>query len=97
MEVTVPQRAALTAMFERWNALSSMGSSRRTSFFVDGDGNFHPKVTINGVKPKVSDEVARLALSRDTDGHRDYDFDTIAWKLRENPELLGDTNTPQRK
>ncbi len=87
MEVTVPQALALEAMFNHWNTLGAWGASRNVGFFVDGDGNFQPNIDI-----KYSEEIPQLtptmeALSR---GQKDvldddvlYDFDPIAWHLRE--------------
>jgi len=83
MEVTKPQALALHAMFIYWNQLSSMGGSRHVSFFVDGDGNFHPKcdVSYNVRMPMISDEIRELAVVEDDNGNRKYDFDAIAWSL----------------
>lgn len=83
MEVTPAQGLALQAMFEYWNQLSSMGGSRNVAFFVDGDGNFHPKcyVMFNPKLPKLTDELREAAVIKDQDGDRVYDFDPIAWKI----------------
>lgn len=86
MEVTVAQALALEAMFEYWNNLGSMGSSRNVAFFVDGDGNFQPncKVSFEGEVPKLTDELREKAISEEVDGDRIYDFDVIAWSLTED-------------
>lgn len=83
MEVTEAQEIALKAMFEYWNFLSNVGSSRKVAFYVDGDGSFHPQVTVDGEKPRMSAEFAKLAIMNDNDGNRTYDSDNIAAKLRE--------------
>lgn len=85
MEVTIPQALALKAMFEKWNFLSSNGSSKNVSFFVDGDGNFHPKCVVSTDKelPELTDEFKKLALTDENDETLFYDFDNIAWKLEE--------------
>jgi hypothetical protein len=85
MEVTKPQAIALQAMFAYWNQLSSMGSSRYIAFFVDGDGNFHPKcdVSFNKRMPLLTSEMREAAVVEDIHGDRKYDFDPIAWMLHE--------------
>jgi hypothetical protein len=83
MEVTIPQALALQAMFAYWNLLANVGSSRYVSFFVDGDGNFHPKcdVTYDKPIPFLTDELRDLAVVKDNGGDRTYDFDPIAWEI----------------
>ena len=51
MDVTTSQGLALQAMFEYWNYLANIGSSRMISFYVDGDGNFKPNCQINFSEP----------------------------------------------
>lgn len=85
MQVTVPQALALQAMFEHWNRLGSIGSSRMIGFYVDGDGNFQPKceVTTSVPIPQLTDDLRQAAMvSNDGNGTVDFDFDGIAWKLR---------------
>ena len=82
MDVTEAQEIALKSMFQYWNSLSNVGSSRYVAFFVDGDGNFHPRVTVDGEKPEVEEELRKLSITEDEDGHRKYDFDSVAWHLR---------------
>lgn len=89
MEVTKSQALALKDMFEYWNELSNAGSSRNVSFFIDGDGNFHPncKIEIEGDVPELDDKLRQLAVSEDIHGDRMYDFDNISWyfsQLEEN-------------
>lgn len=83
MEVTVSQALALQAMFEYWNKLSSWGSSRYVAFYCDGDGNFHPKckVTTDSELPELTEELKKVAVVSDSNGHRKYDFDGVASKL----------------
>jgi len=90
MEVTISQGLALQAMFEHWNFLSNMGSSRLVAFFVDGDGNFHPKVTtsFSEVIPELTKELKEKAMIGTMEGEvpfggAKFDFDPIAWKLDE--------------
>lgn len=83
MEVTKAQGLALKAMFEYWNTLSNIGSSRDVAFYCDGDGNFHPKckVIFDGNIPELTDELRKLAVKTEHNGNRFYDFDNIGWKL----------------
>ncbi len=84
MQVTPAQGLALTAMFNHWNRMSSWGCSRDISFFVDGDGNFHPraKVSFNGVAPKLTKEIEEKAICKDNgNGEIGFDYDSIAWRL----------------
>ncbi len=86
MEVTIPQALALQAMFEHWNRLSSMGSSRYIAFFVDGDGNFHPRCKINFSDeiPELTEKLRELAMGNRVMAEIGFDFDPIAWSLRKN-------------
>ena len=84
MEVTEPQALALEAMFKYWNQLSSVGSSREVAFYVDGDGNFHPrcKVTVEPRNVELTDDLEKKAIVADDHGDRVYDYDPIAWHIR---------------
>ena len=90
LEVTIPQALTLQAMFNYWNQLSGKGSSRFVAFYADGDGNFRPKAncTFSEELPFLSGLLNHLAVVEDLDGNRKYDFDPIAWKLKE-PEEYG--------
>lgn len=91
LNVTVPQALALQAMFDHWNSLSSMGSSRQVSFYVDGDGNFHThaKCKFSEEIPELDNHLKELAeLSAENSGTdwagspiASFDFDGIAWAL----------------
>lgn len=86
LDVTIPQGLTLQAMFNHWNRCSSAGASRHISFYVDGDGNFHPncKVTFSEPVPELSSELEQLASATSTKDtfDRSFDFDNIACKLR---------------
>ena len=82
MNVTEPQAIALTAMFEYWNWLSAVGGSRRVAFYVDGDGDFHPKCRVTKA-PAVNERHRKLAVIEDKDGNRVYDYDPVAWDMTE--------------
>lgn len=93
MDVTPAQALTLKAMFEYWQQLACQGSSRTVAFFVDGDGNFYPRITFqaNTRLPELTDEIREAAWVnlKDVDlseGDRFYDFDSVAWKLHEEEE-----------
>lgn len=85
--VTEAQALALELMIETWNRLGGWGSSRFVAFYADGDGNFHPKATIE--KPPdfraLTDDMRKAALKITNEKVSQMhliDFDPIAWKLR---------------
>ncbi len=78
--LTEPQRIALEDMLATWVMLGSHGSSRWTAFYADGDGNFRPKITVNGNAPKHTDLLTVAEKWKD-DEYR-IDFDQIAWRIR---------------
>jgi hypothetical protein len=86
--LTEAQAVAIEDMLATWAMLGSQGSSRWTAFFADGDGNFRPKVTVNGRKAQQTD----LVLPSEKWRNAEYrmDFDTIAWRLR---KPAGETNS----
>jgi len=77
--LTKAQEIALEDMLAEWVNLGCVGSSRWTAFFADGDGNFRPKITVDGRKPQFTDLIDRKELWQG-DEYR-MDFDCIAWKL----------------
>jgi hypothetical protein len=93
--LTPAQKLAIEDMLATWVSLGQMGSSRWTAFFADGDGNFHPKVTVDGedAQPcKLTDREKRWrdaafatldGGSISTDMYM-IDFDEIAWALRKD-------------
>lgn len=98
--VTEAQEIALNDLFATWQSLGSMGSSRWTAFFADGDGDFRPKITINGEKAKFTelldrelmwkpDQVVAGIFAGRGDAYK-IDFDWIGWKLSEIEEGKND-------
>lgn len=83
LDVTVPQALAIKAMFEKWNELSDLKSSRYVEFFVDGGGEFntHCQVTCDGDLPELTLPIRELALVKSADGTFSYDSDPIYWAL----------------
>lgn len=88
MQVTEAQAIALRAMFEYWTFLGGVGGSRMVGFYVDGDGNFQPKcfVTTSAPTRELDDELRKLAVVEDDDGDRQYDFDSIAYRISDDWE-----------
>ena len=91
MDVTIPQALALQAMFEHWNRLAGLGSSREVAFYADGDGNFRPRAQFEFSEeiPELDDELRNIAKRQPEDSGKDrfgspmasFDFDSIAWRL----------------
>ena len=98
--LTEAQEIALNDLFATWQQLGSWGSSRWTAFFADGDGDFRPKIKINGEQPKFTDLVDRsvmwsadkiVALSFYEGGdayHIDFDWLGGALQEKEDAEKL---------
>lgn len=82
--ITEAQAIALEDMFRTWMSLASMGRSRWTCFYADGDGNFRPKIKVDGKDAEYApDEIITDEMRKeiwDKDEYR-IDFDSIAWKL----------------
>lgn len=93
-QCTEAQALALQIMVERWNRLGGWGSSRFVAFYADGDGNFHPKATIEqppefrSLTDDMRKHAEKLHTSADPPLSELYliDFDPIAWRLRETPQ-----------
>ena len=91
--LTEAQAIAIEDMLAVWVSLGNAGSSRYTGFYADGDGNFKPKITVNGNPPQETKLIDKK--SKWPDGHMgDYriDFDDIAWALydEKNPPVPGE-------
>lgn len=79
--LTEAQALTLRAMFEKWKSHIKAGSSRSVSFYVDGDGSFHPEIKIaSNEKADLTDEVRKKAEPN----RNRFDFDGVAWHLRED-------------
>src|SRR5579863_7579919 len=91
--VTEAQEIALNDLFATWQMLGNLGSSRWTAFFADGDGDFRPRITVNGEKAKFTDLINRetpwtedstvAGAFAQREGAYKIDFDWIGWKLQE--------------
>ncbi len=79
--LTLPQAAALRAMFERMRQLGGLGGSRWVAFYSDGDGNFRPR-PIYEFSHSAETIEDWSAGECQWDSNRDeygVDFDSIAW------------------
>lgn len=85
--LTAAQAIAIEDMLAVWVALGSIGGSRWTAFYADGDGNFRPKILIDGRRPSKTEllnEEDRWADSITSPKIYKMDTDTIAWKMRDS-------------
>ena len=90
--ITEAQEIALNDLFATWQSLGSVGSSRWTAFYADGDGDFRPKITVNGEKAKFTELIDRKDMWAKDETVASYflrgdayfiDFDWVGWKLQE--------------
>lgn len=90
--LTEAQEIALNDLLATWQQLGGNGSSRWTAFFADGDGDFRPKITINGEQPKFTELIPReqfwgedktVAMQFYMGDAYKIDFDWIGGKLQE--------------
>ncbi len=77
--LTEAQKIAIEDMMHTWTALGNLGASRWTAFFADGDGDFRPKITIDGENPKSTNIISNDSKWQGDEYRMDYD--AIAWKL----------------
>ncbi len=84
--LTEAQVIALCDIFALWEHLGNIGSSRWTAFYADGDGNFQPKITVDGKKPERTTLFDTKKCWKNTEMGEVYflDFDSIAWRLHDN-------------
>lgn len=66
MQVTPAEAVALTAFFDHWNHLASIGSSRRVSFTVGGNWSFRPECQCQyeGELPDLDTPIGQLPNKR---------------------------------
>ena len=57
--ITEAQKIAIEDMLATWIQLGKLGSSRWTSFYADGDGNFRPDIKINDKQPEFTKLIDR--------------------------------------
>lgn len=87
--LTEPQKMAIEDLLATWVQLGNLGGSRWTAFYSDGDGDFRPKITVDGNKPKFVD-LPGFDRKEEFWIHPDelittemyaVDFDSIAWNI----------------
>ena len=85
--ITKAQKLAIETMLDNWSYLGRIGSSKYVCFMADGDGNFRPKIKVDGKEPKSY----KLRSGNDIDVLKDnkilIDYDLIAWDLRKRKGL----------
>lgn len=85
--VTDAQAIAICDLLAVWQQAGSLGCSRWTSLFADGDGNFRPRISVDG-KPAPHQTIVNpnqfWTNGWPWRGEYRIDFDVIAWKLHEN-------------
>jgi hypothetical protein len=69
---------AFIKMFKHMQYLGSIGASRNCTFYADGDGSFHPKVSFD--YPIELPEVPEVDGVKDDNSFK-IDSDDIAWKI----------------
>lgn len=87
--LTESQAIALEDMLATWQWLGSSGASRWTAFYADGDGNFQPKITIDGRKPEKTSviNIGFPSTFKDVKFNKNLDFwRTIKIKNNKNGE-----------
>lgn len=71
--VTPAQAEAIESLLAMWRSLGSLGASRWTFFYAYGDGNFRPKVTVNGRDAKHTDYLKADDLWKNDEYRIDFD------------------------
>ena len=87
--LTEAQAIALEDMLATWEWLGGAGASRWTAFFADGDGNFRPKITVDGHKPEKTKiiNIGFPATFEDVKFNKNLDFwRTIKIRDKKNEE-----------
>lgn len=83
--LTEAQAIAIEDLLATWEQAGGLGCSRWTAFFADGDGNFRPRIAVNGHDPAHQtyvDPGKFWTHGEPWKGDYRIDFDSIAWKLR---------------
>ena len=79
--ITDAQKTALIDLFATWQEAGNLGCSRWTGFFADGDGNFRPRITVNGNQVLHQDILPQGQFwtgGKPWHGEYKIDFDAIA-------------------
>lgn len=79
--LTEAQRIAIEDMLAYWQG-TRIGASRWMAFYADGDGNFRPRITVDGHEPRHQDRVDPNRFwtgGKPWSGEYRMDYDAIAW------------------
>lgn len=86
--LTKAQELAVIDMFAQWSSNGGVGHSAYVAFYADGDGNFHPKILVDGEKPKHYKMKSNGEWAgKEKDGIYKIDFDLIArdlWRIEKD-------------
>ena len=90
-DLTPAQALAIEDMMAMWTYLGGIGASRWTAFMADGDGNFRPKICVDGRKPEAYGNTTKRwkvpkSIHQQQSDIYFIDFDEIAWELREKQD-----------
>ena len=80
--LTKAQELAIKSMLATWQCLSGVGASRWVAFYADGDGNFRPKILVDGLIPKEYKNKKGEYMFTEKEDMYKIDFDAIAWDLK---------------
>ena len=83
--VTEAQAIAIESLLATWMSLGRMGGSRWTAFYADGDGNFRPRIEVDGHEARHTDLIPAKGGYWKGDEYR-IDFDIVSRLLREREE-----------
>lgn len=88
--LTEAQAIAIEDLLATWEYFGNIGTSRWTSFFADGDGNFRPQIKVDGEKAQFAPENLIHKSERDemynTNNYK-MDFDKIAWRMHDDKKI----------
>lgn len=79
--LTKAQELAVIDMLAQWSYNGGVGHSAYVAFYADGDGNFHPKILVDGEKPKHYKMSDGNWAGKEKDAIYKIDFDLIARDL----------------
>ena len=79
------QAIALESLLDIMVYLGNVGGSKWVCFYADGDGNFHPKITIDGKKVEHTKLIDPESLWIDNEYR--IDFDSLYDPLRNKGEI----------
>lgn len=79
------QVQSLRAMFERWETHGRLGASRDVSYYVDGDGPFHPEIQLTTT---LEDELTDIQRDVAEVSPNSFDHDPLVREFRDDmPDL----------